>query len=65
MSSSVTTGKATTSAVVAASRLRAVLILVSAIWGALVGGGLMLLDWINRWLYYRADNPPMLAGAGS
>jgi membrane protease YdiL (CAAX protease family) len=29
-------------------------------WGALIGGALMLLDWINPWLYYRAGNRPMV-----
>lgn len=29
-------------------------------WGVIIGGGLMLLDWINTWLYYRAGNPPMV-----
>jgi membrane protease YdiL (CAAX protease family) len=30
------------------------------LWGGIIGGGLMLLDWINTWLYYRAGNPPMV-----
>jgi membrane protease YdiL (CAAX protease family) len=30
------------------------------LWGGMIGGGLMLLDWVNTWLYYRAGNPPMV-----
>jgi membrane protease YdiL (CAAX protease family) len=30
------------------------------LWGGAIGVSLMLLDWINTWLYYRAGNPPMV-----
>lgn len=30
------------------------------LWGGAIGGALMLMDWVNTWLYYRAGNPPMV-----
>ncbi len=31
----------------------------AVLWGGLIGIALMLMDWINTYMYYRAGNPPM------
>jgi len=31
----------------------------AVIWGLVIGGGLMLMHWINAWFYQHGDNPQM------